>query len=79
MLRHFLQKNKDKKCDEDARSVKKGNQFEADKDSGLAHHLKVIGANEHDVTVTAELLHGEKKRPTVTVDISVRKNARMHL
>ena len=32
-----------------------------DKDSGLVHHLKVTGANEHDVTATPDLMHGEEK------------------
>ena len=32
-----------------------------DKDSGLVHHLKVTGANEHDVTATPDLMHGEKR------------------
>ena len=63
MLRIYLipsTKNKDKKRDKDAHSVKKGNQWHfgykahigVDKDSGLVHHLKVTGANEHDVTAT---------------------------
>ena len=32
-----------------------------DKDSGLVHHLKVTGANEHDVTAAPDLMHGEEK------------------
>lgn len=32
-----------------------------DKDSGLVHHLNVIGANEHDVTATSDLMHGEEE------------------
>ena len=40
-----------------------------DKDSGLVHHLKVTGANEHDVTVTPDLMHGEEEDYTVTADI----------
>ena len=32
-----------------------------DKDSGLVHHLKVTGANEHDVTATPDLMHGEEE------------------
>ena len=32
-----------------------------DKDSGLVHHLKVTGANEHDVTAVPDLMHGEEK------------------
>ena len=62
-------KNKDKMRDKDAHSVKKGNQWHfgykahigVDKDSGLVHHLKVTGANEHDVTATPDLMHGEEK------------------
>lgn len=62
-------KNKEKKRDKDAHSVKKGNQWHfgykahigADKDSGLVHHLEVTSANEHDVTVTSKLLHGEEE------------------
>ena len=62
-------KNKDKKRDKDAHSVKKGNQWHfgykahigVDKDSGLVHHLKVTGANEHDVTATPDLMHGEEE------------------
>ena len=62
-------KNKDKKRDKDAHSVKKGNQWHfgykahigVDKDSGLVHHLKVTGANEHDVTAAPDLMHGEEE------------------
>lgn len=62
-------KNKDKKRDPDAHSEKKGNQWYfgykshigVDKDSGLVHHLEVTSANEHDVTVTSKLMHGEEK------------------
>ncbi len=62
-------KNKEKKRDKDAHSVKKGNQWHfgykahigVDKDSGLVHHLEVTGANEHDVTVTSKLMHGEEE------------------
>ena len=74
MLRIFIAapsstKNKDKKRDKDAHSVKKGNQWHfgykahigVDKDSGLVHHLKVTGANEHDVTATPDLMHGEEE------------------
>lgn len=50
-------KNKEKKRDPDAHSVKKGNQWHfdykahigVDKDNGLVHHLEVTSANEHDV------------------------------
>ena len=74
MLRIFIAapsstKNMDKKRDKDAHSVKKGNQWHfgykahigVDKDSGLVHHLKVTGANEHDVTATPDLMHGEEE------------------
>ena len=62
-------KNKDKKRDKDAHSVKKGNQWHfgykahigVDKDSGLVHHLKVTGANEHDVTAVPDLMRGEEE------------------
>lgn len=32
-----------------------------DKESGLVHTVKVTAANEHDVTVTSELLTGEEE------------------
>lgn len=62
-------KNKEKKRDPDAHSVKKGNQWHfgykahvgVDKDSGLVHHLEVTSANEHDVTITSKLMHGEEE------------------
>lgn len=62
-------KNVEKKRDPDARSVKKGSQWHfgykahigADKDTGLVHTIKATSANEHDVTVTSQLLHGEEK------------------
>ena len=58
-----------KKRDPDARSVKKGNQWHfgykahigVDKDTGLVHTIKATSANEHDVTITSQLLHGEEK------------------
>ena len=51
------------------RSDRSGNQWYfgykahigVDKKSGLAHHLKVTAANEHDVTVVPDLLTGEEK------------------
>ena len=74
MLRIFIAapsstKNKDKKRDKDAHSVKKENQWHfgykahigVDKDSGLVHHLEVTGANEHDVTATPDLMYGEEE------------------
>ena len=33
-----------------------------DEKSGLVHTVKATPANEHDVTVMSELLHGEKER-----------------
>jgi len=62
-------KNKEKKRDADAHSVKKGNEWHfgykahigVDKDSGIVHHLEVTSANEHDVTVTSKLLSGDEK------------------
>ncbi len=61
-------KNKEKKRDPDAHSVKKGNQwffgYKAsigdDKDSGLMHTVKAISANVHDVTIISGLLTGEE-------------------
>lgn len=61
-------KNKERKRDREAHSVKKGNiwyfgykaHIGADKESGLVHTLKVTPANKHDVTITHELLHGEE-------------------
>jgi IS5 family transposase len=61
-------KNRDKKRDPEAHSVKKGSAWHfgykahigVDKDSGLAHSLETTAANEHDVTMTAKLLHGEE-------------------
>ena len=32
-----------------------------DKDTGLVHTIKATSANEHDVTVTSQLLHGDEK------------------
>lgn len=62
-------KNKEKKRDPDAHSVKKGNAWYfgykahvgVDKDSGLVHTVEVTSANEHDVTMTSKLLHGEEE------------------
>lgn len=61
-------KNAEKKRDPDAHSVKKGNQWffgykahiGVDKNSGLAHTVKVTGANMHDVAMTSELLTGDE-------------------
>lgn len=62
-------KNAEKKRDPEAHSVKKGNELHfgykahigVDKDTGLVHTVKATAANEHDVTVTSQLLHGEEK------------------
>ena len=61
-------KNRDKKRDRDAHSVKKGNTWHfgykahigVDSQTGLAHTIKTTSANVHDVTVTHELLTGEE-------------------
>ena len=62
-------KNKEKKRDPEAKSVKKGNDWHfgykahigVDKDSGLAHTIEVTGANTHDVTMVPKLLTGEEE------------------
>lgn len=61
-------KNREKKRDPEAHSTKKGNTWHfgykahvgVDRDTGLAHTLKVTAANTHDVTMTAELVTGEE-------------------
>lgn len=61
-------KNREKKRDPEAHSVKKGNTWHfgykahvgVDQDTGLVHHVKVTSANVHDVTVVAQLLTGEE-------------------
>ena len=61
-------KNKEKQRDPDAHQVKKGNAWYfgykahvgVDKDSGIVHTVKVTGANQHDVSMTPELLTGEE-------------------
>ena len=61
-------KNRDKKRDPDAHSVKKGNSWHfgykahigVDQDSGIVHTVKVTGANEHDVTMISQLITGEE-------------------
>ena len=65
----FFYQKQGKKRDHDAHSVKKGNAWYfgykahvgVDKDSGLVHTVEVTAANEHDVTMTAKLLHGEEE------------------
>jgi IS5 family transposase len=62
-------KNRDRQRDPDAHQVKKGNAWHfgykahigVDKTTGLVHHLTVTAANEHDVTQTHNLLHGEEE------------------
>ena len=61
-------KNRDKKRDPDAHQAKKGNTWYfgykahigVDRETGLAHHVEVTGANVHDVTVVPDLLTGEE-------------------
>ena len=63
-------KNEKKERDPDAHSGKKGNVWHfgykahigVDKDSGLPHTIKATPANEHDVTVTSDLLTGEEEQ-----------------
>ena len=55
----YTSKNREKKRDPEAHPVKKGNSWHfgykahigVDKDSGLAHTVKVTSANIHDVTI----------------------------
>ena len=62
-------KNEKKERDPEAHSAKKGNTWYfgykahigVDKESGLVHTVKVTAANEHDVTVTSELLTGDEE------------------
>ena len=63
-------KNKEKKRDPEAHSGKKGNTWHfgykahigVDEENGLVHTIKATPANEHDVTVMSELLHGKEER-----------------
>lgn len=63
-------KNEKKERDPEAHSAKKGNVWHfgykahigVDKESGLVHTVKVTAANEHDVTVTSELLTGDEEK-----------------
>lgn len=63
-------KNREKKRDPEAHSAKKGNTWHfgykahigVDEENGLIHTVKTTAANEHDVTVMNELLHGEEER-----------------
>ena len=62
-------KNEKKERDPEVHSAKKGNvwyfgykaHIGVDKESGLVHTVKVTAANEHDVTVTSELLTGDEE------------------
>ena len=62
-------KNRKKGRDPEMHQTRKGNQWffgmkahiGVDKDSGLIHGVATTGANVHDVTMAAELLHGEEK------------------
>ena len=62
-------KNEKKERDPEAHSAKKGNVWHfgykahigVDKESGLVHTVKVTAGNEHDVTVTSELLTGDEE------------------
>lgn len=63
-------KNSARQRDPEAHQVKKGNMWYfgykahagVDESSGLVHTLKVTPANQHDVTMTAELMHGDEER-----------------
>ena len=62
-------KHEKKERDPEAHSAKKGNVWHfgykahmgVDKESGLVHTVKVTAANEHDVTVSSELLTGDEE------------------
>ena len=62
-------KNREKKRDPEAHSVKKGNAWHfgykahvgVDQDTGLVHHVEVTSANVHDVTMLPKLIHGEER------------------
>ena len=61
-------KNRERQRDPDAHQVKKGNTWHfgykahigVDKETGLAHHVEVTGANVHDVTMMPKLLTCEE-------------------
>lgn len=63
-------KNKEKKREPEARSGKKESTWHfgykahigVDEENGLVHTIKATPANEHDVTVMSELLHGKEER-----------------
>ena len=62
-------KNQKKERDPEVHSSKKGNTWHfgykahigVDSESGLVHHVKTTAANEHDVTMTSKLMHGEEE------------------
>jgi len=62
-------KNKSRKRDPDMHQTKKGNNWHfgmkahigVDADSGLVHTVTTTSANEHDITQTHALLHGEEQ------------------
>ena len=62
-------KNKDKSRDPEMHQTKKGNQWYfgmkahigVDAESGSIHSLETTPANDHDITQTGNLLHGEEK------------------
>ena len=61
-------KNQKKERDPEAHSAKKGNSWHfgykahigVDRESGLVHHVVTTAANEHDVTVVNQLMHGDE-------------------
>ena len=63
-------KNASRQRDSEAHQTKKGNMYYfgfkahigVDDSSGLVHTVKVTLANKHDVTMTAELMHGDEER-----------------
>ena len=63
-------KNASRQRDSEAHQTKKGNMYYfgfkahigVDDSSGLVHTVKVTPATKHDVTMTAELMHGDEER-----------------
>ena len=61
-------KNQKKERDPEAHSSKKGSTWHfgykahigVDRESGLVHHVVTTAANEHDVTVVNQLMHGDE-------------------
>ena len=54
-------KNKEKKRDPEAHSTKKGNTWHFGYKMHIGVDRKTTSANEHDVTATSELMHGEEE------------------